>query len=47
MTNSQGPAVDNPGIFFKLSTVITLTDNNIFDKGGNRLLQEELVMEYH
>ena len=30
MTNSQGPAVDNPGIFFKLSTVITLTGATIF-----------------
>ena len=24
MTNSQGPAIDNPGIFFKITTVITL-----------------------
>ena len=30
MTNSQGPAVDNPGIFFKLSTVITLTGQQYF-----------------
>ena len=30
MTNSQGPAVDNPGIFFKISTVITLTGATVF-----------------
>ena len=30
MTNSQGPAVDNPGLFFKLSTIITLTGSTVF-----------------
>ena len=30
MTNSQGPAVDNPGLFFKISTIITLTGSTVF-----------------
>ena len=30
MTNSQGPAIDNPGFFFKITTVITLTGATVF-----------------
>ncbi len=30
MVNSQGPAVNNPGLFFKLTTVITLTGSTVF-----------------
>ena len=29
MTNSQGPAIDNPGLF-KITTVITLTGATVF-----------------
>ena len=48
MTNSQGPAVDNPGIFFKLSTVITLTGATIFLMWlGEQITKRGLVMEYH
>ncbi len=30
MVNSQGPAVSDPGLFFKLTTVITLTGSTVF-----------------
>ena len=39
MTNSQGPAVDNPGIFFKLSTVITFI---VFMERGQR----RIIIQY-